>query len=533
MRSFFLPGRSTVHGVNGVCATSHPLASLAAIDILREGGNAVDAAIAASAVLCVVEPMSTGIGGDCFVLYAPRGGPDIIGLNGSGRAPMTLSADQLRAQGIAAIDPLSVHGVTVPGAVDAWHRLMEQHGRLGLERVLQPAIGHAEQGFVVTPVVAGYWDYLVPVIETTQAGRAHWLLHDRAPRAGELFRAPGLAKALRAIAKDGRSAFYEGELAEECVTCLQAAGGHHSHADFAATEASDVVPLTSDYRGHGVVELPPNGQGLTALLLLNILETFDLEELAPFGPERIHLQIEAQRLAYHLRDQFIADPDVSDVPVERLIDKETARHLARQIKPDIAMVHVPDGAPFGSDTVYLTVVDRDLNAVSFINSLYMGFGSGLVTPNTGIVFQNRGACFVLDEGHPNRLEGGKRPFHTIIPGLVCHTQGPYENKVSMSFGVMGGDYQPMGHSHVLSNMIDFGMDAQEALDGPRVLHTGGRIGYEPGLPAQTVEQLRAWGHQLEPVTAPWGGGQTVQIDWRQGTLIGASDPRKDGCALAY
>ncbi len=535
MRESELPGRSTVHGTNGICASSHPLATLTAIDMLRRGGHAVDAAIAASAVLCVVEPMSTGLGGDCFVLLAPHGGPEIVALNGSGRAPWALSAEDLRAQGLSRIPYDSVHAVTIPGAVAAWCRLMEDYGRLGLEEVLRPAIDIAEQGFALSPLIAEEWARLASHIGRSESGRRHFLTASgRAPRTGEVFRCPALAETLRRIARQGWSGFYEGEVAEDMLNALKALGGRHEGADFAATKAESVTPLTTRYHGVDVYELPPNGQGLTALVMFNILKRFDLGAHDPLGAERLHLEMEAQRLAFQMRDRYICDPAFAACPIDRVLSEDFAAARAAEIDPRRA------GLPPASletdlerDTIYLTVVDGECNTVSFINSLYMGFGSGIVAPRTAIAFQNRGMGFVLDPGHPNELAGGKRPKHTIIPALACHHDGPYAGRVAWSFGVMGGDYQPVGHVHVLTHMVVDGFDEQEALDAPRVFYQADHIACERGVAAPVREALRAMGHVVKPSSIPLGGGQVVRIDWQKGSFCAGSDPRKDGLALAF
>ncbi len=534
MRDLQLSGRSTVHGVNGACATSHPLASIAALDMLKRDGNAVDAAIAAAAVLCVVEPMSTGIGGDCFVLYAPNGGPDVIGLNGSGRAPQNADPEKLRDRGWTSISFDEVEAVTIPGAVDAWQTLMHDHGTLGLDAVLQPAISLAEMGFAVSPRIARDWQAFESYIGRTDAGRKHSLINGSAPKCGETFSSPALAKTLRAIASEGRDGFYSGRVAQDMVQSLNDLGGAHTLEDFAATEATYVEPIWSTYRNLQVLELPPNGQGLTALLMLNILQEFDISSFDPLSPERLHLEIEAQRLAFHMRDRFICDPEFENVPVEAILDRRHAQDLASQIDPSRAMVDPADHYHDPRrDTVYLSVVDRDRNAVSFINSLFMPFGSGLVSQETGVTFQNRGFGFSLDPTHPNYLQGSKRPKHTIIPAMARPASPQPHAQIDISFGVMGGDYQPVGHTHVITNITDFGMDMQEALDAPRVFYSGQSLVCERGIPEQSFVQLGDFGHNVTRADQPHGGGQIVSIDWQQGTLVAASDPRKDGCALAY
>ena len=405
MRDFALPGRSVAYGESGMAATSHPAATLTAIDVLRAGGNAVDAAVAAVAVQGVVEPAMTGIGGDCFVLLAPSGG-GVVALNGSGRAPAATSLERLREQGVSDLDA-SAHCVTVPGALDAWARLLAAHGSKGLDELLQPAIGYAEHGFIVTPRVAHDWAKAGERLLRSTAGRVFYLPDDHAPVAGQKVRLPALANTLKRIAAHGAEAFYEGELAERMVAFLNEAGGLHTVDDFASAAGEFVEPISSTYRGYEIYQCPPSGQGLIALLMLNVLEGFELAGLDPHGALRHHLLAEATRLAYRDRDAWLADPDHAEVPVERLLDHGYAARLRRSIDPGRAMPVMPD-APLvaHADTVYLTVVDRDRNAVSFINSLFEGFGSGLVCPDSGVLFHNRGMCFSLEPGPPNTLAPG-------------------------------------------------------------------------------------------------------------------------------
>ncbi len=534
MRDIQFPGRSTVHGTEGIVATSHPLASQTAVDILKAGGNAVDAAVAASAVLCVVEPMSTGIGGDCFALYAPGGSGDVIGLNGSGRAPQALNADVLLSQGITEIPSDNVHAVTIPGAVDAWFRLMEDHGTFDPARVLAPAIHYAEEGYAVSPIVSLYWRGLLKHINRTPGGVKHWTSKGSAPEVGERFCTPGLAQTLRAIATQGRAGFYQGDVAQDMISALREWGGLHTLEDFANTRADYVTPISNMFEGRKVLEIPPNGQGITALIMLNILSRFDLPSYGPVSAERIHLEMEAQRLAFELRDRFVADSLFSDVPVEEMLSDATADRLAARIDVNKAMEDVSDAvSDVDRDTIYLTVIDKDCNTISFINSVYMGFGSGLVAPESAVTFQNRGAGFVVEPGHRNCVEGGKRPKHTIIPGMLVHNDGSHLGKVAGAFGVMGGDYQPVGHAHVLVNMLIYDMDCQEALDCPRAFYMNGKVFVERGMPEETKEGMRARCHKVADAALPWGGGQIAMIDWNRGTFCAGSESRKDGCALAF
>ncbi|MCW5731576.1 MAG: gamma-glutamyltransferase [Alphaproteobacteria bacterium] len=529
MRNLQLPGRSVVHAVNGAAATSHPLSTLAALEILMQGGSAADAAVAACAVQCVVEPMSTGIGGDCFVLYAPKGSGAVEGLNGSGRAPASLTAEALLSRGIKSIDIQSPHAVTIPGAIDAWARLIERHGRFGLDRLLQPAIRHAEEGFAVTPRVAVDWRRNLAKLRADDSTAAKYLKGGEPPAAGDIVRLPELAATLKAVAAKGPDAFYRGEVAEDIVAHLRAKGGLHTLEDFAEHKGEWVTPISADYRGRQVVQIPPNGQGITALLMLNILQGFDLGGLDPLGARRLHLEAEASRLAFAARDRFVADPAQASVPVEKLLSAAFADELRGRIDPHRAMSDDPASAmPLYRDTIYLSVVDRDRNVCSFINSLYFPFGTGLCGPRSGVLLQNRGSGFRVEPGHPNCVAPRKRPLHTIIPGMVLEGGRPV-----LSYGVMGGSFQPVGHAHVLTNIYDYGMDIQEAIDCARGFHVAGRYELEAGVPEHTAQQLAAMGHAIGRPDMPWGGGQGVGIDWARGTLAAGSDPRKDGCALGY
>ena len=515
-----------VHGTRGMAATSHPLATATAIELLRAGGNAVDAAIAACAVQGVVEPQSTGIGGDCFALHAPGGRVPPVAVNGSGSAPAGLSVDWFRERGIDAIGFESAHAVTVPGAVGTWEWLLEQHGTMGLDEVLRPAIRYAEEGYVVHSRVAHDWAQNTEKLRACENASAIYLPGGRAPAAGTLHRLPALAETLRRIAKEGAGAFYTGPIADGIAAHLQAHGSLMTQDDLAAFAPQAVEPISTNYRGFDIYECPPNGQGIIALLILNILEGFDLAGLDPVGPERLHLEAEATRLGYRDRAALIADPDAVEVPVAGLLSADYAAAMRAHISPAQAMpAELPPGYPAHGDTVYLTVVDADGNAISLINSLFGAFGSGLCTPS-GIMLQNRGTSFVIDAHHPNRIAGGKRPMHTIIPGMV----GQGDHAV-MPFGVMGGHFQACGHAHFLTNVIDYGMDPQAALDCPRAFHFGGVLTLETTIAAETVERLAALGHEVAWASAPHGGGQAIAIDRATGVLTGGSDPRKDGCAL--
>lgn len=524
-RDFHLPGRSPVFACDGMAATSHPLATAAAIDTLKFGGTAADAAVAAVATLCVVEPHMTGIGGDCFCLVAKPGAP-IWGYNGSGRAAAAARPEDLFGQGVRTIAPTSVHAVTVPGAVEAWAAVLKAHGRFGLDRAFAPAIRYAQDGFPVAPRVAYDWAQAVDLLRADPAASRHFLVDGAAPRTGDIMRFPALAATLKMIAAGGPKAFYE-DVASDIVATLAPRGSWLTAEDFERHCGEPALPIASSYRGLDVVELPPNGQGLAALVLLNILETFDLAALDPLGTERLHVALEAARLAYGVRDAHVADPAFMRVAVSSLIDKGFASRLAGCIDRKKRTRLPPSPTP-GSDTVYVTVVDRDRMAVSFINSLYYAFGSGIATAKTGIMLHNRGACFVTDPEHPNCIGPSKRPMNTIIPAL-----GLRDGRCELAFGVMGGSFQAMGHAHFVSNLVDYGMDIQAAIDLPRVFFEDEITLVERGIPPATVDRLRHIGHQVMVRGAPLGGGQAIAIDWRRGVLVGASDGRKDGCAIGY
>ncbi len=526
MRDFQLPGRSTAYARGGMAATSHPAATMAALDMLRAGGNAVDAAVAAAAVQAVVEPQSTGIGGDCFALFAPASG-GVVAINGSGWAPAAATVERLRDLGFERLPADSVHSVTVPGAVAAWELLLREHGRLGLATVLAPAVEAAAAGFPVTPRVAFDWARGRKRLLGNEAARRIYLPGGRAPECGRVMRFPALARTLERIAERGAEVFYRGELATRMVASLKALGGLHELADFAGFAAEFVEPVHGTYRDLRIYQCPPNGQGLIALLMLNILEDFDLASLDPHGAERFHLEAEATRLAFRDRDAFLADPRRARVPVRELLDKAYAARLRRLIDPGRALAGLPP--PLfrdAGDTVYIAVVDGERNACSFINSLYDGFGSGIVCPDTGILFHCRGRAFVLDPEHPNAIAPHKRPMHTIIPGLAFRG-----GELWACFGVMGADYQPVGQVRLLTNLLDYGMDPQEALDSPRVMAYPGDLLVERGVAPEVREALAARGHHVLEAEEPLGGGQCILVDHRRGVLVGGSDPRKDGIAL--
>src|SRR6202522_1177899 len=527
MRNFQLAGRSTVHAENAMVATSHPQAALTAIEVLRAGGTAADAAVAASALLAVIEPQSTGIGGDCFALMQPKGEGKITAYNGSGRAPKAATAEWYLERNIRAIPLTSAHSVTIPGSIDAWATILRDHGKFGLDTLLQPAIKAAEEGYVVAPRIAFDWKNGFEKLKKGVNTERYLLPHGKAALAGDVIKQPELGQTLRAIAKSGPDAFYKGAIAEDMVETLRGAGGLHTLEDFANHTPETTVPIGTMYKGLDVWQCPPNGPGITMLVMLNILSHFDLTKFAPLSVERFHLEAEAARVAYMMREQRIGDPSHVEVDVAGIL-KEFADEYAPKIRMD-RMLDLPKvSPPMNPSTVYITVVDKDRNVCSFINSIAHSFGSAIVSNKTGILLQNRAGGFRIQPGHPNCIAPGKRPLHTIMPSLVTKA-----GRAVMPFGVMGGQYQPVGQVHVLPNMLDYGCELQEAIDMPRGLHYEGVYQLEDGVPADIVEGLRKLGHKTTSLLAPLGGGQAIWIDWDKGTLTGGSDPRKDGCALGY
>jgi gamma-glutamyltranspeptidase/glutathione hydrolase len=510
-------------------ATSQPMATAVALQILRNGGNAMDAAVAASATLCVTEPLSTGIGGDCFLLYHEAATGELHALNGSGRAPGRATPEAIHACGETRVPEHGILSVTVPGAVDAWQTAVERFGSYDFGTLLEPAIEYAEQGFVVTPVIANSWKNHAGLLRQSADTARSFLPDHKAPEAGSRHYFADLARSLRLIAEQGKDAFYRGALADEIIRFSHAHNGLLELDDFASHRSEWVVPISSDYRGLTIYEVPPNSQGVTALMTLGILQQASLEQLQHLSPEHIHLVAEAFKLAQAEGARYIADPAFSEVPLQALLSDRFAQQQYARFDPQAASAWpVLSGLAQHRDTVYLTVVDEDRNIVSFINSLYHPGGSGLVAGSSGILLQNRGACFVLDEHHDNCIAPGKRPLHTIIPAMAYRGGKPV-----LSFGVMGGSYQPLGHAWVISNWLDFGMDLQQAIDAPRFHPENGTLFVERPVPQSTRQALSKLGHQLAEAETPIGGAQMISIDWMQGVLHGASDPRKDGCALGY
>ena len=526
MRDFHLPNRSLVTSSNGMCATSHPLATNVAIDILKSGGNAVDAAIAGAVLLGFCEPQSTGLGGDCFALIQLPNSETILSLNGSGRSPKGIDKERIRSRGMDTLDPYHPDAITIPGAVDAFCTLSNDYGKLGLKQILNPAIQYAEEGIPVAPRVSNDW---IDGQETLQGkARDYFLLDGRNLYVGDMFRSPMQAEVLKRIAKNGRKAFYEGEVAEDMITTLRAYGGVHTLEDFADSRAEYTKFISSNYKGYEIIEQPPNGQGAIALLILNILNEFELETMNPIGVERTHLETEVTKLAMDTRNRYISDPDFFEHH-EYFLDSDLASKLADLVKPDQVIQNVKQATTaVHKDTIYITVVDSNRMAVSLIYSIFHGFGSGIASDKFGILFHNRGAGFSLEKGHPNEIAPNKRPLHTIIPAMVRK-----DEKLLMSFGVMGGQYQAVGHARFLTNMIDYGMDIQQAIDYPRCFFENGMTLLENTFPKGTKIGLEDLGHRIAKPKNPLGGGQAIFIDSQKGVLYGGSDPRKDGCALGY
>lgn len=528
MRDFHFNGRSPVLGVNGMVATSHPLAAAEALDVLKAGGNAVDAAIAGAVLLGVCEPHMTGIGGDCFALIKPAGSDTVVSLNASGRAPRGIDSDLLRDEGLTAIVNGHHASITLPGAIDGFCRLSERYGRLGLDRSLAPAIRYFDAGVPIASRVAFDLKELGPHLD--ENAKRFYLKHGRPLCHGDLLRLEGQADVLRRVAKNGRSAFYEGDVAADMLSAIRAIGGTHTEEDFASVEATWGTPISGGYRGHTLLEHPPNGQGATAILICNILAQFDVSNLDLNGAERLHLEAEASKLAYDTRNRFLSDPDYM-TRLDHMLSIDTAVALAERINPERAMnMPPPLTEQVHRDTVLITVVDGEGMAVSLIYSIFASFGSGVASPEFGILLHNRGCGFNLTPGHPNEIGPGKRPLHTIIPAMRAT-----EGSIDMAFGVMGGQYQATGHAHVMSNMIDFGLDPQEAIDAPRAFPDPwtGVLRVEAALSASTLGALEAKGHVLARTSDPIGGAQAILLDRTRGILIGASDPRKDGCAIGY
>ena len=532
--------RSPVLASNAMAATSQPLATQVALDVMQSGGNAIDAAIAANAVLGLVEPTGNGIGGDLFAIVWDAKNQKLVGLNASGRSPKSLSLEWFKDQGYESIPSHGPLPVTVPGAVDGWFMLHQRFGSKPMSALLAPAIRYAEEGFPVTQLIAYYWNRSVPILSKWPGFNEQFTLQGRAPKQGDVWRNPNLANTLKTIAEQGRDGFYAGPVAKVIADYMQANGGFLSMADLAEHRGNWVDPVSTNYRGYDVWELPPNGQGIAALQMLNMLEEFDLSSMGRESAEFVHLFTEIKKVVFEDRAKYYADPEFNTIPLATLLSKEYARERLKLIDLTDASDEFAAGNILSDgDTIYLTTADAEGNMVSLIQSNYRGMGSGMTPPGLGFILQDRGEMFSLEPGHFNQFEGGKRPFHTIIPAFVTKDGKPW-----MSFGLMGGAMQPQGHVQIIVNMIDFGLDVQAAGDAPRIHHTGsseptgeqmtdgGILNLETGYPYATIRQLMRLGHKVQFANGPYGGYQAIQRA-DNGVYWGATETRKDGHAAGY
>ena len=532
--------RSEVIATHGMACTSQPLATQAALDILKAGGNAIDAAIAANAILGLVEPISNGIGGDLFAILWDAESQKLYGLNASGRSPRALSLEYFKENGYDAIPAYGPLPVSVPGCVDGWFSLHDRFGSMDMEQILQPAISYARDGFPVTEIIAYYWNGNARTLSRFPNVADVYMPGGKAPAKGEIFRNPFLASSLEKIAKGGRDAFYKGDMAHIIADFVQSQGGFLSYEDLSTHHSEWVEPVGTNYRGYDVWELPPNGQGIAALQILNILEGYDLASMGFGSAEYIHTFVEAKKLAFEDRAKYYADPAFGDLPVDELISKEYAEKRRALINPNRASRKLDAGELEQGNTIYMTVADEKGNMISLIQSNYLGMGSGMCPPGLGFILQDRGQLFSLEEGHLNVFEPGKRPFHTIIPAFITK-----DGKPLMSFGVMGGAMQPQGHAQIVVNMVDFGMNLQEAGDAPRIRHDGssqptgevmtdgGVVNLESGIPYESIRGLLRRGHRVESSNGGYGGYQAIMWDEEKGVYFGASESRKDGQAAGY
>jgi len=530
--------RSEVIGQNGMVATSHPLATQIGLDILKQGGTAIDAAIAANIALGLMEPTGNGIGGDLFAIVWDAKTKKLHGLNASGPAPKNLSIEYFIENGLNKIPPYGPLPVTVPGAVDGWVKLHEKFGKLKFKSLFEPTIEYAKKGFPVTELIAYYLDRSKERFEDYPNFKNVWMKDGKMPAKGEIFQNPQLAETLEIIAEKGRDGFYEGHIANTMADFIQSQGGFLTYEDISSFHSEWTPPVSSNYRGYDVWELPPNGQGIAALQILNILENYDIQKMGLFSSEYIHLFTEAKKLAFADRAKYYADPNFSKIPVKQLISKSYAKDRLKLINPEKASKSDQAGVLESGDTIYLTVADQYGNMISLIQSNYRGMGSGMVPPGLGFMLQDRGELFSLNKNHKNALEGGKRPFHTIIPAFVTKDGKPF-----MSFGVMGGATQPQAHAQIIINMIDFGLNLQEAGDAPRIVHSGssqptdeimtdgGTLSLESGFGKEIEDELSSLGHKIEYQKGIFGGYQAIML--KDGVYYGASETRKDGQAAGY
>ena len=531
--------RSRVIAQHGMAATSQPLATQVALDILKKGGNAIDAAIAANAMLGLVEPTGNGIGGDLFAIIWDARTQKLYGLNASGRSPYSLTLDHFKKLGLKRIPSHGPLPVTVPGCVDGWFEMHQRFGKCSMKTILTPTIEYAREGFPVSDLIAYYWQRSAPFLQKFEGFEETFM---PAPKAGEIFKNPKLANTLEKIAEGGRDVFYRGKIARTIDNFMRRVGGFLSYKDLTDHKSEWVEPVSINYRGYDIWELPPNGQGIAALQILNILEGYDIKNMGFGSQEHTHTFVEAKKLAFEDRAKYYADPDFNEIPVQQLISKEYAAERRKLIDPNRAARRCDAGNPSlnAGDTVYLTVADDDGNMVSLIQSNYRGMGCGLSPDGLGFIFQDRGELFTLEEGHFNSYAPHKRPFHTIIPAFITKDGKPF-----MSFGVMGGATQPQMHAQIVMNMIDFGMDVQEAGDAPRILHRGssqptgekmtdgGTVHLETGFPYESIRELVKMGHTIQYNVGSFGGYQAIQYDWQNNVYFGASESRKDGQAAGY
>ena len=532
--------RSEVIARHGMACTSQPLATQVALDILKKGGTAVDAAIAADAMLGLVEPTGAGMGGDLFAIVWDAKAKKLYGLNGSGRSPKSLTLKYFKEKGYTHIPPHGPLPVTVPGCVDGWFTLHDRFGKLPMKEILQPAINYAREGFPVTELIAYYWQGNARILQKYENFKKIFMPGGHAPRKGEIFKNPYLANTLEKVALGGRDAFYKGDIARTIAAYMKRNGGFLSYEDMASHHSQWVDPVSVNYRGYDVWELPPNGQGIATLEMLNILEGYDIASMGFGSADYIHLFVEAKKLAFADRAKFYADPDFNKIPVSQLISKEYAAQRRKLINPRRAARSVPAGQLGHGETVYMTVADQWGNMVSLIQSNYRGMGSGMTPDGLGFVLQDRGELFNLKEGEMNTYAPGKRPFHTIIPAFITKDGQPW-----ISFGVMGGSMQPQGHVQIIVNLIDFGMNLQEAGDAPRVRHggssqptgevmsDGGTLYMESGFPYETIRELMHRGHRIQWTIGGYGGYQAIMWDAKNKVYYGASESRKDGQAAGY
>lgn len=515
---------------NGMAATSHPLATDGAVEVLKAGGNALDAAICAASVQNVVEPQSTGIGGDCFAIYAPKGVTDYVAYNGSGRTPRAATAEWFRDQGISEISQNSPHSVTIPGAVDAWCRLSEDHGKMPLNEVLAPAIDLARNGYKIYPRVAADFESAKTTLKSCENAKRSFMPDGEILKEGAIHKQTKLGQTLELIGKEGRDGFYQGSVAKDMVSFLNDKGGLHTIDDFKDAKGEYVKPISVSYQGYDVFECPPNGQGVIALILLKIMGRIKAANHDLLSPERIHQEAEAGKIAYHIRDLYLSDPQSDPGRFNEILSDNYIDQLLKTISPDNALKMDKYPMPNHRDTVYISVVDKNRNCCSFINSIFHSFGSGLMAPKSGVLLHSRGMGFNFINGHPNEIDGHKRPLHTIIPAMLAKN-----GETQMSFGVMGGQYQAFGHMQFLSRLLEYDYDIQKAMDLPRFFPdpVSGKLDVEAGIGNTAIDGLDALGHKVNVVTKPIGGSQAIWIDRKAGSLIAGSDPRKDGYAAGY